>query len=255
MKILVTGANGQLGQQLMSMVDYWPEVVFSFKDSKELDISDMKSVGANLNNKDIDFVFNFAAFTQVDLAEEKIQKAFDINSIAVKNLSQICLLNGITLVHISTDFVFDGEKNTPYLVDDIPRPINVYGASKLQGEQYLQSTLPQHYIIRTSWLYSDFGNNFRKTMLKLAQNHSEVNVVNDQIGCPTHAHDLCEFIMNLVQNNFDYGLYHFSGELICSWYEFACVIFKENNIDIQVNAIDSSQFQSAAKRPRYSVIK
>ncbi|EHQ42506.1 dTDP-4-dehydrorhamnose reductase [Myroides odoratus] len=252
-QILVTGANGQMGQALQSISSQFISVNFVFLSSKVLDISKIENCNSIFDRYKPNICVNFAAYTNVEKAEDETGLAYQINAEGVKNLAEVCLKYDTTLVHISTDFVFDGHQMTPYQPTDIPNPVNVYGASKLKGEQYIQALLVKYYIIRTSWVYSEFGHNFRNTMLQLAKTKSEINVVNDQIGCPTHAVDICRFIMKLVETN-EYGMYHFRGDLICSWYDLAVRIFKENKIKIKVNPINTEDYPTKAKRPKYSVL-
>lgn len=253
-RILVTGANGQMGQALQSISNQFIGFEFVFLASKVLNISNIEDCNRNFEHYKPNICVNFAAYTNVEKAEEEIELAYQVNAEGCKNLAEVCLLYDTTLVHLSTDFVFDGQQNTPYRISDTPNPINVYGASKWKGEQYIQHFLVKYYIIRTSWVYSEFGHNFRNTMLKLAQTKSEINVVNDQIGCPTYALDICHFMMNLISTK-KYGLVHFRGDRICSWYDFAVSIFEENNMDIKVNPIRTTEYPTKAKRPQYSVLE
>lgn len=252
-QILVTGAAGQMGQALQAIAPQFLNVNFVFLTSKELDISNINNCKVIFEANKPNICFNFAAYTNVEQAEVEEVLAYRVNSEGVMNLAKTCLEYNCTLVHLSTDFVFDGENTQPYQVGDVPNPINVYGASKLKGEQYIQALLDKYYIVRTSWVYSEFGHNFRNTMLKLAKTKTEINVVDDQIGCPTHALDICYFLMDLIQTK-KYGLYHFRGETICSWYDFAIRIFKENKIEIKVNPIATEDYPTKAKRPKYSVL-
>jgi len=252
-QILVTGANGQMGQALQSISNQFIGVNFIFLSSNALNISKIENCNATFDRYKPKICVNFAAYTNVEKAEEEIALAYQINAEGVKNLAEVCLKYDTTLVHISTDFVFDGQQNIPYKPTDVPNPINVYGASKLKGEQYIQALLVKYYIIRTSWVYSEFGHNFRNTMLKLAQTKTEINVVHDQIGCPTHAVSICQYMMKLLQSQ-PYGLYHYRGETVCSWYDFAVAIFKENKIKIKVNPITTAEYPTKAKRPKYSVL-
>jgi len=251
--VLVTGANGQMGQALQSIKTQFPTYNFYFLSSKSLDISKIERCMTVFDEYQPDICVNFAAYTNVEKAEDESEVAYQINAEGCKNLAEACLTYNVTLLHISTDFVFDGEKTEPYTVLDKPNPINVYGASKLKGEQYIQAMMEKYYIVRTSWVYSEFGHNFRNTMLKLAETKSEINVVHDQIGCPTHAVDVCYFIMQLLQET-AYGLYHYRGDTTCSWYDFARSIFKENKIEIIVNPIGTEAYPTKAKRPKYSVL-
>lgn len=253
-KILVTGAKGQVGQCLQSISHEYDGVEFFFFDSSQLDITNEVSIDEVFSKVYPDYCYNLAAYTAVDRAEDEEKLAYKVNAEGVMHLTRACNQYNTTLVHLSTDFVFDGHKQTPYTVSDISNPINVYGASKLKGELYVKANMERYYIVRTSWVYSDFGHNFKKTMLRLAETKSEVSVVMDQIGCPTNAIELCHFLMSLMQGNHDYGVYHYRGDVICSWYDFAVSIFKENNINIKVNPITTEEYPTRASRPRYSVL-
>lgn len=252
-KILVTGANGQMGQVLRSISSEFPTFEFIFLSSQELDVTSLESCDNAFVKNSPDICFNFAAYTNVEKAEDEEEIAFGVNALGCKNIAKTCLKFDVSLVHLSTDFVFDGEKKEPYLITDSPNPINVYGASKLKGEHYIQELMTNYYIVRTSWVYSNFGHNFKNTMLRLSETKSEISVVDDQIGCPTNAVDVCYFIMSLIDKHV-FGLYHFRGDRICSWYDFAVSIFKEENITIKVHPISSEEYSSKVKRPRYSVL-
>jgi len=252
-QILVTGANGQLAKAMQSVVNQFVGFEFIWMTRQELDIANLQECQRIFATYKPNICFNFAAYTDVERAEDEVELAYQINAEGCKNLAEVCLQYDTTLLHISTDFVFDGEQTTPYKIEDVPHPINVYGASKVKGEQYIQTLLVKYYIIRTSWVYSEFGHNFRNTMLKLAKTKTEINVVADQIGCPTHALDLCRFIRSLIQTE-RYGLYHYRGDVICSWYDFAVQLFKENEIKIKVNPITTAEYPTKAKRPKYSVL-
>lgn len=253
--VLVTGANGQLGQCFLAISETYPNINFTFVSALELNISNVLDVYAFFQNKTFDYCVNCAAYTKVDLAETEQDKAFLINAEGVQHLANVCKINNVTLIHISTDFVFDGSKTTPYLESDKPNPINVYGYSKLKGEAFIQSILVNYFIIRTSWLYSEFGHNFVKTMLKLASERDEINIVNDQIGSPTYAKDLAEFIIKIIQSNsHDFRIYNFSNQGEVSWYEFAKSIFELKNKKMEVYPIQSSAYPTLALRPKYSVL-
>ena len=207
------------------------------------------------SNPQINYCINCAAYTAVDKAETESEKAFEINAIGAKNLAHVCNDHGAVLIHVSTDFVFDGEKNEPYTETDAANPISVYGASKLQGEVEIQQALKEHFIIRTSWLYSEYGNNFMKTMLRLAETRDGISVVSDQIGTPTYAGDLAEIIIQIINIKTEkYGIYHYSNEGVASWYEFAKEIFKLTENKIKVNPIPSIEYLTPAKRPQFSVL-
>ena len=253
MLILVTGAQGQMGQALQSIHAQYPTVNFVFLTSNQLNVANIESCSVIFDQYKPNICVNFAAYTNVEKAEEEPNLAYAVNAEGCRNLATVCLQYDTTLVHISTDFVFDGQKDTPYTITDVPNPINVYGASKLKGEQYIQELLVKYYIIRTSWVYSEFGHNFRNTMLKLAQTRSEIDVVCDQVGSPTHAKAVCQFLLSLISTE-NYGLHHYRGDNICSWYDFAQSIFEENKIDIKVNPVTTAEYPTKARRPKYSVL-
>lgn len=260
MVVLVTGASGQLGQSLQFIASQYPEMQFVFATSQDLDITNPESVTSFFESNTIDYCINTAAYTAVDKAESESEKAHWVNVVGPKNLAIACQKNKATLLHISTDFVFEGSATTPYMETETTNPIGIYGQTKLEGETEVASHCDKHYIIRTSWVYSQFGNNFMKTMLRLSQDRKELNVVADQIGTPTNAVDLANAILKII--SFDsqqpslekYGIYNFSNEGICSWYDFAVEIFKQYNIDIKVNPIPTEAYPTPAKRPTYSVL-
>jgi dTDP-4-dehydrorhamnose reductase len=250
--ILVTGANGQLGQcfqQLSKTANF----KFTFLDSKQLDVTSIESINSALGS-DYDFCINCAAYTAVDKAESEKEIADKINHLAVKNIAKACLKHGITLIHISTDFVFNGKHYLPYKESDKTEALSVYGQTKLEGELAIQSILENYFIIRTSWLYSEFGGNFVKSMLNLAKTRSEFSIVNNQIGTPTYAMDLAEVILKIAQQNTNFGLYHYSNQGVASWYDFSKVIFEKSKTNIKVNPIPASSYPTPAKRPHFSVL-
>jgi dTDP-4-dehydrorhamnose reductase len=253
--ILVTGANGQLGKCLQDLSNLYNNYDWNFKSSSELNITQEKIVEKIFSTNNFDYVINCAAYTAVDKAESDSDNAFLVNAKGVKILSQACKKYNVKLIHISTDFVFDGIKKTPYTEEDTPNPINIYGASKLKGEEYIKEILKNYTIIRTSWVYSEYGNNFVKTMLKLSRIKDEISVINDQFGSPTYARHLAEFIITkIINGSHTNGIYHYSSDGNISWYEFAKEIFKLNNINIKLNEISSDQYLTAAKRPFFSVL-
>lgn len=256
LKVLVTGSKGQLGQCLQARVDEFP-YDFYFFDRNKLDITDSESVSTVFKKIQPDVLINTAAYTQVDQAEDESEQAFAINKNAVQNLVQVCSLYRTILIHISTDYVFEGVSKAPYVEDHKTNPVTVYGASKRAGETIiLNSSLEQFLIIRTSWLYSQYGVNFYKTMLRLATQKDALAVVNDQKGSPTNANDLAHAILeNLLKINAqNSGIYHFCNTGETTWYGFACEIFKQRNISIEVKPVTSEQFSSRAIRPKYSVL-
>ena len=264
MVVLVAGANGQLGQSLQFIEKNYPELNFIFCSSSDLDITNLESCQAVFFKIKPNYCINAAAYTAVDKAEREPEKANLINVIGPKNLAEVCKTQNTILLHISTDFVFDGNATKPYSENDIPNPTGVYGQTKLDGEKAIQAVFENYYIIRTSWVYSQFGNNFMKTMLRLASERDSISVVNDQIGTPTNAIDLAECLVKIIchtelvevhqPTTDNYGIYNFSNEGQCSWYDFAKEIFKINNIEIDLKPIPTSTFPTPAKRPKYSVL-
>lgn len=261
MVVLVTGANGQLGQAIQSIVERYPDIEFEFCDSEKLDITDYDNVNAVFNEFIPNYCINTAAYTAVDKAESEPDKAYSINVLGAQNLAKICKMNNTVLLHVSTDFVFDGTKKTPYTELDEPNPSGVYGQTKLDGEEAIKELWEKHFIIRTSWVYSQFGNNFMKTMLRLGTEREELSVVNDQIGTPTNAVDLAEVLIKIIDSCYaelvsasNYGIYNFSNEGQCSWYDFAQKIFEINNITIDLHPIPTKDYPTPAQRPAYSVL-
>jgi dTDP-4-dehydrorhamnose reductase len=261
MVVLVTGANGQLGQSLQFIAENYPQIGFVFCSSAELDITNLDNCKAIFSKYKPNYCINTAAYTAVDKAESEIEKAFAINVTGAKNLAIVCKEQDAVLLHVSTDFVFDGNKKAPYTEEDIPNPTGVYGQTKLDGEKAIQAIFEKYFIIRTSWVYSQFGNNFMKTMLRLASETDSLSVVNDQIGTPTNAVDLAEALVSIIKSQIpnsklqiNYGIYNFSNEGQCSWYDFAKEIFENNGIKIDVKPISTTSFPTPAKRPSYSVL-
>lgn len=255
MVVLVTGGHGQLGQALQFVEGNYPGIRFYFAGSAEADITDKAKLETLFNAIKPDFCINAAAYTAVDKSESEPEKAESINVIGAKNLAETCSGHQTTLIHISTDFVFDGRQKTPYTEDDATNPQGIYGKTKLDGEKAIRDVGGKYFIIRTAWLYSQFGHNFMKTMLRLATSRDSITVVNDQIGTPTNAVDLAEAIMAIVKSGSrSYGIYHYSNEGTASWYDFAKAIFEANNISIDLKPIATSQFPAQAKRPEYSVL-
>jgi dTDP-4-dehydrorhamnose reductase len=260
MVVLVTGSGGQLGQSLQFIAKNHSEIDFVFCDSTKLDITNKIAVEAVFNQTKPNFCINTAAYTAVDKAESEYETSELINVIGAINLAEVCKKFEVVLLHISTDFVFDGNKKTPYKEVDNTNPSGVYGQTKLDGELAIQAIWHKHYIVRTSWVYSQFGNNFLKTMLRLASERTTLSVVNDQIGTPTNAVDLAETLVAIIIKtnqqtaNDNFGIYNFSNEGQCSWYEFAKKIFEFNNIQIDLKPIPTTDFPTPAKRPKYSVL-
>jgi dTDP-4-dehydrorhamnose reductase len=265
MVVLVTGANGQLGQSLQFIASNYPAVQFIFCSSSDLDITDKQNCEAVFSKYKPNYCINTAAYTAVDKAESEPEKAYLINVIGAKNLAEVCAAFSAKLLHVSTDFVFDGllspsDKAGGYTETDIPNPTGVYGQTKLDGEKAIQETFDNYFIIRTSWVYSQFGNNFMKTMLRLASERDALSVVNDQIGTPTNAVDLAESLVKVIQTDNqqpttdNFGIYNFSNEGQCSWYDFAKKIFEIHKIKIDLQPIPKSSYPTPAKRPSYSVL-
>jgi dTDP-4-dehydrorhamnose reductase len=254
--IIVIGGSGQLGQCLSEVVSGKEQPFnYLFLSKAELDFVNAQDVAQLFERYKPIYCINCAAYTAVDQAEEDLDCAFEINEFAVKKLAENCIVYNTTLIHISTDFVFNGNSSIP-LTEDIPAsPVNVYGLSKLKGEQAIQEIMNQFLIIRTSWLYSEKANNFVKTMLKLAQSKDQLNVIYDQISTPTYAMDLAKVIIDIINIEMKtYGLYHYSNEGVASWYDFAKAIFEFAEVDMKVLPVASSAFVTKAKRPHYSVM-
>lgn len=251
MKILITGAKGQLGKILTQKYSMDTDI-YSFG-SAELDITNQKKVSSILREIRPTTIINCASYTQVDQAEIMQGEVQRINEMGVKNLATACSEIDAKLVQISTDYIFDGAKGVPYIETDTPNPLNVYGKTKWIGEQIVEEICEQHLIIRTAWLYSYEENNFVNTICKLAKERHSLSVVDDQIGTPTNAYELANVIQMLV-NEKAHGRYHCSGKGMCSWYEFAKRIVKLYNIPCEIEKISSSDYKQKAKRPKYSVL-
>ena len=269
MRILVTGKNGQLGQSINKLINIETKIEnnpssneFIFVGREELDLSNNSSIINYFDNHDkFDIVINSAAYTAVDQAEEEQELANQVNHLAVKQLAGIAKEQKARLIHISTDYVFNGESDKPYIETSETNPINVYGKSKLAGEKALQAVMPMNaVIIRTSWVYSEYGNNFVKTMLRLGKERDELNVVSDQIGSPTYATDLAGAILEIIKNkgfkeiSQATQIYHYSNKGETSWYEFTQEIFKIEKIECKVNPITTQQYPTPAKRPRHTLM-
>lgn len=257
-KILVTGSNGQLGSEIRLVSSKHIEFEFTFVDVAEMDLGKSESIKSYFEHRDFDFIINCAAYTAVDKAEEEPTVALAVNALAVKTLAELCLKKKMRLIHISTDYVFGGKVSDPIDELAVPNPISVYGQTKLAGEQYVLQLLPNAYIIRTAWVYSEFGKNFVKTISTLARQREQLNVVADQIGSPTSARDLATTILaiitNILSGNDKPGIYHFSNEGTISWYDFAFFIVNELNLSCKVNPIKTSEYKTLAERPAYSVL-
>jgi dTDP-4-dehydrorhamnose reductase len=258
--ILVTGANGQLGNELRELSVFCPDYTFTFIGRSELDFSNSVAIQAWFHDKLFDVIINCAAYTAVDKAESEQALAKAINTTAVDTLARIAEEKAIALIHISTDYVFDGKNFRPYCETDPTNPQGVYGQTKLDGELAMLSINPANsIIIRTSWVYSNFGNNFVKTMLRLGKEREELGVIYDQVGTPTSARDLAQAILSIIQHPTlstlkETEIYHFSNEGVCSWYDFAKAIFELSDIACNVKPIETLDYPTPAKRPHYSLL-
>ena len=261
--ILVTGSNGQLGSELKALIQHPTSNIqhhdFYFTDRSTLDITNKTSVENFCLTNNIKIIINCAAYTAVDNAETDEEMAYAINHKAVETLAHIAKNNDTALIHISTDYVFDGSNFKPYEENDPTNPQSVYGASKLAGEEAMQNINPKNsLIIRTSWVYSSFGNNFVKTMLRLGRERDELGVIFDQVGTPTYARDLAQAILQIIQNiecgTQNTEIYHYSNEGVCSWYDFAIAIFEMQSITCKVTPIETKAYPTPATRPHYSLL-
>jgi len=260
MKILVTGAYGQLGNEINCLTTRYPDWQFLFTDVDSLDITSESALETWFQNNKPYFVVNCAAYTAVDKAETDTETAEKVNALAPSLLGKLSKNVGAKLIHISTDYVFDGETFTPYSESDKVNPKGVYGETKLKGEQNCVEENHETVVIRTSWLYSAFGNNFVKTMLRLGKERGRLNVVYDQVGTPTYAADLAKAILEIIESTekepakFIPGIYHYSNEGVASWYDFAKAIFEISGVECAVSPVRSAEFPTPAKRPNYSVL-
>ena len=255
MKILVTGANGQLGTELKKILEATMPSVAIYTDVDELDLTNAKAVESFVVNNDISHIVNCAAYTAVDRAEEEKSLCAQINIDAVKDLALAADANGAKVIHISTDYVFDGTNHRPYRESDKVNPISQYGTTKRKGETVLLALSPEAIIIRTAWLYSAHGNNFVKTMLRLAEKNDEIKVVCDQIGTPTYARDLAAAIVTVLRSHqWIPGIYHFTDEGAASWYDFAKAIFRLAGKQVKVKPILTEDYPTPASRPAYSIL-
>lgn len=255
-KVLVTGSNGQLGKTIHELFSKNKDKLeFTFLSKEELDITEEKNSRAFFKNNKFDYCINCAAYTNVEQAEKTPQIAHKVNAEAVKLLAKACNETSTTLIHISTDYVFDGKKTEPYTIKDIPNPINEYGKSKLLGEKYIQDILDKYFIVRTSWLYSKkYGNNFYRTILKKAKEGKKLYITDSQKGCPTNTENLSNYILNLIKGESkNYGIKHFCDEKAMTWYDFAEQILNEhlyNNIKL----VKVKNYRTFARRPKNSVL-
>lgn len=259
-KILITGANGQLGSEIRKSADLFPDARFVFTDVEELDITNPEAVERMLSEEKPQWLVNCAAYTAVDKAETDDETAWLINAVAPAILAEKSKAAGCRFIQVSTDYVFDGRNHRPYVEEDEVSPTSVYGTTKLEGELISLSNNPETLVIRTSWLYSSYGNNFVKSMIRLGMERDQLNVIFDQVGTPTNAGDLAMAILEIIRKigsglqEFVPGIYHFSNEGVCSWYDFAIAIHQLYGINCSVNAIESKDYPSPVARPHYSVL-
>ena len=256
MRILVAGAGGQLGNAFQKIAPNHRDFNWTFVSKKELDIANYQEVSNYFDKHNFEIVLNCAAFSAVDLAEEKRKESYAANVSGVFHLIDACLRKKMILVHYSTDYVFDGKKKEGYTIEDIPNPINYYGKTKRLGECLIQAYLQNFLLIRTSWLYSDFGKNFHKTICEKGKELDLLKVVDDQIGNPTHTNDLAQFTLAQLHNrNWNRKRAHYTGQETKSWYQWACEIVKHQGLKTEVKPISSDDFSAKAKRPTFSILK
>ena len=249
MKILVTGVKGQLGYDIVRLAKD-KNIDAVGVDIDEMDITDKKQVESTIKNNHYDAIIHCAAYTAVDKAEEMIDVCHQVNVVGTQNIADVCKELDIPMMYFSTDYVFDGNGTTPWNEDDKRKPLNVYGQSKYEGELAVEE-LNKFFIVRISWVFGINGSNFIKTMLRLGKDRGKVSVVNDQIGSPTYTYDLAGLVLDMIQTD-KYGIYHVTNEEVCSWYEFACEIFKQANLNVEVTSVDSTMFPVKATRPKNS---
>lgn len=259
-KILITGANGQLGSEIRKLADQFPGLRFVFTDVMELDITNPGAVEKMLADEKPQWLVNCAAYTAVDKAETDDETAWLINAVAPAILAEKSKAAGCRFIQVSTDYVFDGRNYRPYVEEDEVSPASVYGTTKLEGELISMANNPETLVIRTSWLYSSFGNNFVKSMIRFGTERDQLNVIFDQVGTPTYAGDLAMAILEIIRKissgtqELVPGIYHFSNEGVCSWYDFAIAIHQLYGVSCSVNAIESKDYPSPVARPHYSVL-
>lgn len=256
--ILVTGSKGQLGSELALVSASYKFFSFLYIDKEEVDITDESAFNRYVSQHKVDYIINSAAYTAVDLAETEQEMCRRVNELAPEILAKFCKQHGVRLIHISTDYVFDGKTNMPIKEDAFTNPLSVYGKTKLAGDKMVLSILDNAYVVRTAWVYSIFGKNFVKTMLSLGRQRDQLNVVIDQVGSPTNARDLAKAILTIIENierNNDHpGIYHYTNEGVLSWFDFATAIFQITGIPCKVNPIPATAYPTPAKRPIFSVL-
>lgn len=250
MRILVTGVKGQLGYDVVNELEKRGHTAIGV-DIDEMDITDAEAVDRVITEADVEAVIHCAAYTAVDAAEDNLELCRKVNASGTENIAKVCKKLDLKMVYISTDYVFDGEGERPWEPDDRRDPLNAYGIGKYEGELAVEENLEKYFIIRIAWVFGVNGKNFIKTMLKLGETRDEVSVVNDQIGSPTYTYDLARLIVDMVETE-KYGRYHATNEGFCSWYEFACEIFRQAGMNVKVNPVTSDEFPAKAKRPHNS---
>ena len=250
MRILVTGVKGQLGYDVVNELEKRGHTAIGV-DIDEMDITDAEAVDRVITEADVEAVIHCAAYTAVDAAEDNLELCRKVNATGTENIAKVCKKLDLKMVYISTDYVFDREGERPWEPDDRRDPLNAYGIGKYEGELAVEENLEKYFIIRIAWVFGVNGKNFIKTMLKLGETRDEVSVVNDQIGSPTYTYDLARLIVDMVETE-KYGRYHATNEGFCSWYEFACEIFRQAGMNVKVNPVTSDEFPAKAKRPHNS---
>jgi dTDP-4-dehydrorhamnose reductase len=254
-KVLVTGANGQLAKCIKKAAPGFPDLDFKYVSKEQLNIENPPEILSYLELNEVDICINTAAYTNVDKAESEKEKAFAVNAEGVENLAKACVAKDVVLIHISTDYVFDGTNTVPYLESDQTNPINVYGASKLAGEQSIMEVCEKYFILRTSWLYSEFGHNFLKTILKHAKAGNSLSITTEQLGSPTNANDLATAALTISASDSEqYGVYHYSNDGQATWYDFAEAILKESEQIKTANLAKTDHYRTFAERPAYSIL-
>ncbi|HIS61953.1 MAG TPA: dTDP-4-dehydrorhamnose reductase [Candidatus Scybalomonas excrementigallinarum] len=254
MKFLVTGVNGQLGYDIVKELEKRGHEAVG-TDRSTMDITNQAQVEEVVKREKVDGIFHCAAYTAVDKAEDEIEQCRAVNATATAFLAKVCQELGIKMLYLSTDYVFDGEGTKPWDTEDkVIAPLNIYGQTKYEGEEAVKKYLEQYFIVRISWVFGKNGNNFIKTMLRLGKERGAVSVVQDQVGSPTYTADLAVLLVDMMETE-KYGIYHATNEGFCSWYEFACEIFKQAGMDVVVTPVDSTQFKTKAKRPHNSRMK
>ncbi|WP_159018805.1 dTDP-4-dehydrorhamnose reductase [Algibacter sp. L3A6] len=255
MRVLVTGSTGQLGKTIEELyLNNNEGIEFIFTSKSKLDITDINSVQNIFETEQFDYCINCAAYTNVEQAEKTPKIAFDVNAEGVKNLAKVCKEYGVVLIHVSTDYVFDGEKKTPYTVTDEANPINEYGKSKLKGENYIKEVLEKYFIVRTSWLYSKkYGKNFYKTILEKSTTEKELHIIDSQTGCPTDTANLADYLFKLLKDN-NFGIHHFTDKKAMTWHDFSKKILTENNMLGNIKLVKANNYRTFVSRPKYSVL-